>query len=519
MMGTYSIGTSVLLVSRNWRMSISSWVQMISLVLFAAAPAKAQDDVQPSVPVLTPAAVISLDYPNRWDRNELIALSPEGRYLIDAPGAARYIRVWDWRTKEVVKQLLLNEVAPEFNDDKSRKHILNTVSRGSELTFSADGRYMAACSAGNGIWDLAEGKTLARIGGGELHDMPGIPGDAVVLHGCDSVNFSPEGHLLASMGGGGRYFRSSADFAAYRDTMERLGQRGPQLKLSPQDLEDMSKGQDKSFRGGVVLYDTRDWRPVRYLRLAPWENVNSRILFTADGTQALALTYQYPPSFPENVRGKPEAERLITNQLVRWNLVTGEIVARKELPKLAAGSVGVWWRWLPGGREVWWETTGIQLNQTEEESQHCEPAIAAPAFESEQAENCGYLWAVSVLDIETGKRRFLAPVKKSAPKKLDSIPRVAGIRTSISPDGRYLSLLRLFTWMPQDGHGQETPLANMSMDVHDLKTSQLVGNFTYAQERARSLRLSSLHFSGDSLLLTFRLSEKAFVFDVNAMRH
>lgn len=518
MMGTYSIATKGPFALRNWRMSISTLVWMIALLLFAATPALAQDDVQPTVPVLTPAAVISLDYPNRWDRNELIAFSPDGRYLIDAPGAARYIRVWDWRTKEVVKQLLLNEAAPEFNDDKSRSPVLNTVSRGRKLEFSTDGRYMAACTSGKGIWDFERG-TAVTSAGGFLRNVPGIPGDAVVLHRCDSIGFSPDGTRFAIHASYGLYFPSSTDLVAYQDTMNRLDRRGPQLKLSPQDLDDMSKGQDKSFRGGVALYDTRDWRPVRYLRLAPFEKVNSHILFTADGTQALAMAYQYPPSFPENVRGKPEAELLITNQLVRWNLASGEIVARKELPKLAPGSVGVWWHWLTGGREVWWETTGVQLNQTGEEAQQCEPAMAAPAFVSEQAENCGYFWAVSVLDVETGKRRFLAPVKKSAPKKLDEIQRITGVIVNISPDGRRLALMKKIVWKAHGASGRDPHLESMVMELYDLTTGRLVGAISRGEEEQYSLGISNLRFSADSQFLAFRLNEKAFIFDLKAKRH
>ncbi|MEW5943060.1 MAG: hypothetical protein AB1710_04290 [Pseudomonadota bacterium] len=135
-------------------------------LLVASMPALAESGPASAAPVLTPKAVISLEYPNPWDFNNLIALSPDGCYLVDASAKTRYIRVWDWREKTVAKQLLLNEEAPKSSDNKPHKSVLSTAS-GQELTLSPDGRFMVAC-AGKGamIWDLGSGqrRTMRKEG-------------------------------------------------------------------------------------------------------------------------------------------------------------------------------------------------------------------------------------------------------------------------------------------------------------------------------------------------------------------
>lgn len=140
---------------------------MALLALQAASmPVVAESGPASAAPVLTPKAVVSLEYPNPWDFNNLIALTPDGRHLVDAAEAARHIRVWDWRENAVAKRLLLNEEAPEFSDNKPHKSVLSTTS-GYELTLSPDGRFMAACTGKWAmIWDLGSGqrRTMRKEG-------------------------------------------------------------------------------------------------------------------------------------------------------------------------------------------------------------------------------------------------------------------------------------------------------------------------------------------------------------------
>ena len=108
--------------------NISKLIQLVArqagtlCLLAMAACAQAAD--KEAVPELSPKGKVSLEYPNQWDFNSLIALSNDGRYLIDASKSARYIRVWDWEKKEVVQRLLLNEDNPEHNDNKEHKWVL-----------------------------------------------------------------------------------------------------------------------------------------------------------------------------------------------------------------------------------------------------------------------------------------------------------------------------------------------------------------------------------------------------------
>lgn len=486
------------------------------LALLASWPALADNGPASTAPVLTPKAVVSLEYPNPWDFNKLIAFSPDGRYLVDAADATRHIRVWDWREKTVAKRLLLNEEAPEFNDNKTHKSVLSTAG-GEELTLSPDGRFMAAC-AGKGamIWDLGSGQRPAYVGG-ILDAAPGIPEEARVWHGCDWLSFSPDSSRLA-MGDGkhGMLFLTAQDWEAYQQANARASDRQMRgIKLTPEDFADLEKGKDKSFKGGVALYDTRDWRLVRFLRLRPWERLKSPALFTADGKQAIGLAYQYPAVFPKEVINTPASEQYITNRLVRWDIASGEIVASMELPKIfASGAEGVRWSWLPGGREVWWKNwPGQSMNRTEgPEGWKCE--VPAPVFESDVMENCGYWWAVSVLDIKTGKRRFLVPVKKNIPRKLDEVKRFEYVHANISPDGKYLALARKMTWMPPHATGREFPLGSMDLSLFHFPSGELLAAYRRGEEENHRVAVDNLRFSGDSRWLTFRLNYKAFIFDL-----
>lgn len=484
------------------------------LALLVSWPALADSGPASPAPVLTPKAVISLKYPNPWDFNRLIALTPDGRYLIDAPGAARHIRVWDWREKSVAKRLLLNEEAPDFNDGKSRSYVL-AFSGGEELTLSHDGRLMAACAGkGKMAWDLGSGQRLAYIGG-LLEQAPGIPEEARVTQACNSLSFSPDASWLA-VAGSATLFLTAQDREAWKQADVRRRERmlrDPRGRLTPEDYADMERGIDKSFESGVALYDTQDWRLVRFLRVRPWEKVRSPILFTADGKQAIGLAYQYPAMFPKEVINTSGTEKYITNRLIRWDIASGEIVASQELPKLAPSYPGVKWSWLPGGREVWWESSSENNYQTEEEARSC--VAPAPAFESEQAENCGYWWTVSVLDIETGRRRFLAPIRKNIPRKVDTIERI-GASVRISPDGGHLALIKTYQRYPRGESGREFLLTRMTLDLYDLAAAKVIGTFAQGPDGSdEGGGIGWLTFSNDSRFFAFKESNQVYIFDAD----
>lgn len=456
--------------------------------------AVAQPGAQEAVPVLVPRAVISLEYPNPWEFNKLIALSPDGRYLVDAPGSARYIRVWDWEKKEVVKRLLLNEEAPEIGDFERRVlGVINTTGGGKELVFSPDGRYLVACvyprkSDGQQdyriaqVWEFSTGAVVADVRG-PMREVPGFPSEAIVAVGCDSISFAPGGGLMAIQGGGAIH-ASAKDVGTTR--------------------------RDPNFLGGVILYDTGDWQPRKLLQPGPGKaKVGSRVIFRADGKKALALVFHFPPSFPKGLTDE-QTQQLISNQVVTWDLEPGLQVEKKDVLKLGHSTWGVWWSSLPGGREVWWRNWTGQLYQTEEEARHCEAAGLPAPFESEQPENCAYLWAVAVLDVESGKLRYLAPVKKNSPRRVPSDPQVDGFAASTSSDGTVLALTQRTT--------ARSGVLRARLELFDLRTFQSKGVFTWTGAAEEGLTVGTPAFSADVSHLVVKTNERALIFEIPGKR-
>lgn len=457
-----------------------------ALALLAATEVWAQ-----SVPVLTPNAVISLEYPNPWEHNQLIALTPDGRYLVDAPQSARHIRVWDWEKKEVVKRLLLNEEALEIGDFERRVLGVIKIGYGRELAFSPDGRYLLTCvypkkSDGQQdyrfarVWEFSTGAVVADVRG-PMREVPGFPPEAIVVVGCNSISFAPGGGLMAIQGGGAIH-ASAKDVGTTR--------RNP------------------NFLGGVILYDTSTWQPRKLLQPGPGKaGVGSRVVFSADGKEALALAFHFPPSFPKGLTAE-QSERLITNQLVRWRLDSGALVENREIPKLAS-SAGVWWSWLPGGRELWWRNTMARLYQTEEEARGCEVAGKPAPFESDQPENCAYLWAVSVLDVESGKLRYVAPIKKNSPRGAKTNARfyTHAYEAAISPDGRFLVLER-------GKRSRDSDALVSELEVFNLMTFRSQGVYPWTGNTREGLAISNVTFSADSKRFTLKVNEQAYIFEL-----
>lgn len=220
--------------------------------------------------------------------------------------------------------------------------------------------------------------------------------------------------------------------------------------------------------------------------------------------------------FPKEVINTPAAQNYITSRLVRWDVATGEIAASMELPKLAPGSVFVKWSWLPGGREVWWETwPGQRSEQTLDDVLDCKAPAPVPAFESEVVENCSYWWAVSVLDIETGKRRYLAPVMKNVSKS-GSVgqPERIVVVARLSPNGRHLALIKKSMWKTAGMSGRDPSLEKMEINVYALPEPRLIGSFARGEEDRYEIGVGNLVFSGESRWMAFKLNDSAWIFDL-----
>ena len=477
-----------------WRLIAACFSVMVS-----ATCAQAAD--KGDAPELIPREEISLEYPNPWDINDLIALSNDGRYLIDASKSARYIRVWDWKKKEVVQRLLLNEDNPEANDNKRHKEVLN-IGRGVNLAITPDGRMLAACVAiapnwpsqtdnyvTARIWNLESGTIAANIPG-ILRNVPGF-GEAVLQASCGSISYSPDGKYMA-YASGASFFVNDAERDAYEAGLKRDSANAAATHKYVRTV----KIPDLVY--GISLYETSGWKLVKFIPLPNPENkqrrnkqvtpsLKSTVLFTEDGKQLIGAVFEQP------YYGEDKRE---SNRIVRWDMESGAVLEEKEVPKLALPNVGVWWRWLPGGREVWWPVYAeTHSHQTQAEARSCEAASAAPAFVSEVVENCAYNWAIGMLDIESGKIKYLAPFKKNPPQGVKAERELNTFSASISPDGTYLALIsntsKPNTVPPID------PIA--SIDILDRETLRSKGHYSW-----RGGVTSSPVFNNNSRYFAFR---------------
>ncbi|MBI3222237.1 MAG: WD40 repeat domain-containing protein [Nitrosomonadales bacterium] len=411
------------------------------LLLSMTAGAQADDmraTLSDEVPTLTPKGHISLGYPNPWDFNKLIALSNDGRYLIDASETARNIRVWDWEKKEVAQRLLLNEGTPDMSDGKPHRGGLQFMHGGQNLVLTPDGRMVAACvsiptkqpaiyetAAKARVWNLESGEVVANILA-LLRNVTGLGHDALLSMGCDAISFSPDGKYMAVLGNNAGLYPDEAFFAA-RDANFKAGKR-------------------PEYLSGIALYETKSWQLLRFIpvlesdpaRQGKRPKLNSRILFSADSKQVMGAVFDQPP-IP--VSNKYNGE-WIGSRIVRWDIETGAMLEEKATPNIGRPYVGVWWNWLPGGREVWWSTfTEAHFHQTREDTWECDAAANAPAFESDVLENCAYGWALAILDIETGKIKYLAPFKKNPPQTAALERELDSLTADISPDGVHLIII------------------------------------------------------------------------------
>lgn len=441
---------------------------------------------------IVPKGTVSLEYPNEWDINKLIALSNDGSRLIDAPLNARYIRVWDWENNKVAQRLLLNENAPEKNDGQSRAATVLRSSLGQELALNPDGRMVAACVSINiktassssslitRVWNPESGAIVVDNIVSPMRHVPGLDQEAILFLNCQSVSFSPDGRYMAVL-------VSASQYANEVDFNERSANFNPKTGK-------YKEGKHPVNISGIALFETNTWKLERFFyRLVPQQTFNSRPLFDPDSKTVYAVVFDRAPPNPNwHLLGWDEWGG---NRIVRWDIATGAQLEEKDMPQLAESpSVGVWWTALPGGREVWWQNGFKQrllsdfsartLDQTEADAEQCRQVPAAePTFTSDVKSNCAYNWVLTVLNLDTGKLKYLAPFKKnawSAPVTVErdgwssstGRPREQYYSANISPDGAHIVLFRRT-------HNTKNPLrASSSVEIFSRETLQLEGHYS-----------------------------------------
>ncbi|MGB8347705.1 MAG: hypothetical protein WCD86_22670, partial [Ktedonobacteraceae bacterium] len=166
------------------------------------------------------------------------------------------------------------------------------------------------------------------------------------------------------------------------------------------------------------------------------------------------------------------------------------------------------WHWLPGGREVWWPTYAeTHSRQTQAEAQSCEAASAAPAFVSEVVENCSYNWAIGILDIESGKIKYLVPFRKNPPLPNSMERELSSFSADISPDGAHLVLLSNMA------KPNTIPSVNQvsNIDVLDRGTLRVEGRYSWNGASTSPM------FSSDSryfAVRAFKSGRSAMIFEL-----
>lgn len=264
---------------------------------------------------------------------------------------------------------------------------------------------------------------------------------------------------------------------------------------------------------GISLYETQGWKLLRFIPLPNPENkqgsnqhvtpaLKSRVLFSEDGKQLLGAAFERP-------YGK-DGDKFVSNHIVRWDIESGTVIEEKDVPKLGSYYSGVWWLSLSGGQEVWWPTySETHSHQTQDEARECKLASSVPAISSEAAENCAYNWAIGMLDIESGKIKYLASFKKNPPQGVQMERELRLFSASISPDGAYLVQLS-----STSKSNTVPPTDEVSIiDVINRKTQRLEGRYS------SSSGIYNTVFSGDSKYFAVKASKRSWLggLDYSAM--
>lgn len=477
---------------QEWGLSFLMRRLLLALSLFVlvgqtAAVVAGQEEVPANLPELTPAAVISFDYPkaNPWILNSLAVLTPDGRYLIDAAGRARYLQVWDWKKNKVVKRLLLNENAPEIETKADmRDEELGTLGEPG-WAFSPDGKYFAVCTQLNRmvvadkiiarVWDIEQGTVVANIKAMLSNKTlpPNVSSqgeqDAVVWQSCNSLSFRSDGKQLAVSGGEGSFYANRERFATWK----------------------------KDGKIYSTLYDTSTWQPTAALRNPDIleDAVSPGLYDRADGKTIFMLLKQRPGFIIAEklgIKGIPTPEQsdpYVKKRLVAFDANTGQIVKSLDLPQMKLrmlggdSAQGIKWSWLgESSKEVYWNL-GHQftLGQTDEEYLHCDKNEVTPDIYSEVIADCAHLWRDVVFDIVTGKTRFMTPVKKIH----DSYDKwkIVSANSRISPDGKHLllSTMRTHVSSKTDGKGARTHKSELKMAICSYPSLRLIATLKSPQ--------------------------------------
>lgn len=482
------------------------WLVGIGLWLIVSATF-AQPFDKENAPRILPKGTVSLEYPNEWDINKQIALSNDGSRLIDAAERGRYIRVWDWEKKEVVQRLLLNEQAPEMNDGKQSRGMVLQSSRGQELALSPDGRKAAACvnidkqstfddHVSIRVWNLESGAVMADIPSYQRHVF-GMDQDALVGTGCKSISYSPDGKHLAVLVSG-MQFVNEAGFADYKNYLGLYSDFDPRTRkfksgMTFEQIKALEKHRPTGITG-IALFETSNWKLERFFyRPQPQQLFNSRPLFDAESKTVSAVLFDRPPITPN--AGSSWNRQWVGNRIVRWDIASGAQLEERDMPQLAnSPENGVWWTPLHGGREVWWQDMNIWWGQTAKEVEQCiQNPPSTAIFVSDEKITCADEWLLTILNLDTGKIRYLAPVKKN---KL----RINGTQdfhwANISPDGAHIVIFHT-------AENTRNPLqASSSVEVRNMETGQLEGRYS---DNTRFVRESV--FSSDSRYFAFPINK------------
>lgn len=424
----------------------------------------------------------------------MVALSNDGSRLIDATENARYIRVWDWQNMKIVQRLLLNEKAPEENDGKPHREITLKFSLGQELALSPDGRMIAACAyTGDGkisrVWNLESSAIVADIPSHQGY-APALNQEMVFDMVCDSISFSPDWKHMAILSKSGLYHNNESEFNSYRafvnsQNINFNGEKsGLWHKKSISSEEAMAERRAHMYAPvditSIALFNTSTWKLERFFYRASnpsgnWpvthsQNFNSRPLFDAESKTVSTVL------FDQAKDGIGGLRKWVGNRIVRWDIASGAQLEDKEMPQLTEKSPysselqGLWWAPLPGSREVWWRRNSrASWGQTEQEVEQCkQDPPSPPAFVSDEKSNCAYEWLLAILNLDTGKTRYLAPVKKTKP--------IEGTQdfyeANISPEGAHIVLFH------KTENTQNRLRASSSIEVRSMETQQIEGHYS-----------------------------------------
>lgn len=502
---------------------LSLALSLFVLVSQTAAAVAGQEEAPANLPELTPAAVISFGYPSTspWMLNRLAVLTPDGRSLIDGASIGRYLQVWDWKKNKVVKRLLLNENAPEpENDVRPNMPGMDAEAlRGIEpgWAFSPDGKYFAVCTELNPmsvgdkivvrVWNIEQGTVVANIKAMLADETlpPNVLGQddrgAVMWISCKSLSFSPNGKRLAVFGGEGSFYANRERFAAWK-----------------QDGKVYS-----------ILYDTMTWQPTAALRNPDiLENAVSPGLYDrADGKTIFMLLMRRPGFIIAEklgTKGLPTPEQsdpYVKKRLVTFDANTGQIVKSMELPGMPSrmlGSIsegvggGVKWSWLgASGKEVYWS---LDNYSTLGQIPNCDNNEMAMQFFSEVTADCDYIWRDAILDVETGKMRFMTPIKKLYQSQYDKWAVVAA-NSWVAPNGKLMMLSTTQTRVSSktDRNGMRSSEAMGTVDLYAYPALRLIGTL----KSPYRFKMRTAGYDNDSrfIILSVPLLNEATVYDLS----